>query len=122
MPEPKNKSANPPLPPKGQEPKAAQGAQPGKDAPFIALAYILSPTILVPLLLYLLMEDKGTERERYHYLQAAVFGVGTVLMMFTLILAIVGVLVYIYGIYIGYLAYAGKSDDRPLRQYLEQHA
>jgi TctA family transporter len=122
MPEPKKKGADMAAPPKGQGAKAPQGPQPGKGAPFIALAYVLSPTILIPLLLYLIMEDRGTERERYHYLQAAVFGVLTVLMMFTLILTIVGVLVYVYGIYIGYLAYAGKSDDRPLRQYLEQHA
>jgi ABC-type tungstate transport system substrate-binding protein len=123
MPEPKKKKrANAAAPPKVQEARTSKGAQPGKDAPFIALAYILSPTIFVPLILYLLMEDKGTERERYHYLQATVFGIGTVLMMFTLILAIIGVLVYIYGIYISYLAYAGKSDDRPLKQYLEQHA
>ena len=123
MPEPKRKKgANAADPPEARGAKTPQDAQPGKDAPFIALAYILSPSILIPLLLYLIMEDKGTERERYHYLQATVFGVGTMVMMFTLILAIIGLLVYVYGIYIAYLLYAGKSDDRPLKQYLEQHA
>ena len=118
MPEPKRKKGATADPPKPE----AKGAQPGKDTLFIALAYILSPTIFVPLLLYLLMEYKGTEREKYHYLQATVFGVGTMVMVFTLILAIIGLLVYAYGIYIAYLLYAGKSDDRPLRQYLEQNA
>jgi hypothetical protein len=119
MPEPKSRKAEVPQQ-KAQQAKAAPQA--GKDAPFIALAYLLSPSIIVPLLMYLIMEDKGTEREKYHYLQAAVFGVGTMIMMFTLILAILGMLVYIYGLYIGYLVLAGKADDRPLRQYLGQRA
>jgi hypothetical protein len=115
MPEPNRKKA---VSGKADPPAAKKTS----DTNIILAAYIFSPTIIIPLLLYLMKEEKGTEREKYHCLQAVAFGIATVLMVMTLLLAIVGIVTYIYGLLIAYWLCTGKSDDRPLGKYLEHHA
>jgi predicted membrane protein len=114
MPEPRKKAVS-----EKADPPANKKA---RDANVILAAYIFSPTIIIPLLLYLMKEEKGTEREKYHCLQAVAFGIVTVLMVMTLLLSVIGAIVYLYGLLIAYWLYTGKSDDRPLGKYLEHHA
>jgi glucan phosphoethanolaminetransferase (alkaline phosphatase superfamily) len=105
---------------KTEEPKGQSKPEEGKL--FVALAYILSSTVIVPLFFYFIKKENGTQSERYHYLQAAVFGVVILVLSFTIILSIVGLAAWLYGIYIAYLFYIGKSDERPLKQYIGQYA
>jgi hypothetical protein len=102
--------------------KTGEPGKAGNDKLFVALSYILSSTVIIPLLLFLIRKEGGTAAERYHHLQAAVFGVIIIVLAFTILLSIVGLVIWLYGLYIAYLYYVGKSDERPLGKYIGQYA
>jgi len=86
------------------------------DKLWALLAYVLSP--LIPVILLLLEDKKDRPFIKEHNAQALVLGLinlilGTVLS-FTVVLACVPLLIWIYMVYLGIQAYQGKSVTVPL--------
>ncbi|MCX6773478.1 MAG: hypothetical protein NTY68_00580 [Candidatus Micrarchaeota archaeon] len=92
---------------------------PSRDEPLmILIGYVASFVIPVPLFLYLFRGEHGTRTERYHYLQATIIGIILAILPFTVILIVLWPIVYLYGIYIGFMLFSKRKDERPLEKYL----
>ncbi len=63
--------------------------------------------------------EKDNKKVRFHALQAIFLGIIMVVLSFTLILGIVSVLLWIYGLYIGFKQYQGETVRVP---YLAEYA
>jgi ABC-type methionine transport system permease subunit len=95
---------------------------PSKDEPLMVLiGYVTSFIVPVPLFLYLFRGEHGTRTERFHYLQATIMGVIMAILPFTVVLIVLWPIVYIYGLYIGYMLFSGKKDERPLEPYIGKY-
>ena len=86
------------------------------DKLWALLAYVLSP--LVPVIILLLEDKKSRPFIREHNVQALVLGLinlilGTILS-FTVVLACVPFLIWIYMVYLGIQAYQGQSVTIPV--------
>ena len=86
------------------------------DKLWALLAYVLSP--LIPVIILLLEDKKDRPYLREHNAQAPVLGLinlilGTVLS-FTVVLACVPLLIWLYMVYLGYQAYQGQSVTIPV--------
>ncbi len=86
------------------------------DKLWALLIYVLSP--LVPIIILFLEDKKNRPFIREHNMQALILGLANIILgfvlSFTVILACVPLLVWIYMIYLGIQAYQGKSVTIPL--------
>ncbi len=78
------------------------------DKLWAALAYVFSP--LVPIILMLMEDKKNRPFIRAHNAQALILGIITVLTSGFCI----GLLVWVYQLYIAYQAYQGKTVEVPV--------
>ncbi len=78
------------------------------DKLWAALAYVFSP--LVPIILMLMEDKKNRPFIRAHNAQALILGIITVLTSGFC----VGLLVWVYQLYIAYQAYQGKTVEVPV--------
>jgi uncharacterized membrane protein len=86
------------------------------DKLWVLLAYILTP--IVPIIILLIEDKKKRPFIRAHNAQALVLGIVNVLigvlLGWTLILACVPFLIWIYCVYLGIQAYGGKYVEIPV--------
>lgn len=78
------------------------------DKLWAALAYVFSP--LVPIILMLMEDKKNRPFIRAHNAQALILGIITILTSGFC----VGLLVWVYQLYIAYQAYQGKTVEVPV--------
>lgn len=79
------------------------------DRLWILLGYIFAP--IIPIVLLLMEDKKSKPAVKFHAIQGLIFGILTYLLSAVCI----GVIVWVYGIYIGWQVYStGKSDDVPM--------
>lgn len=88
-----------------------------KDDPVLILIGYIFP--IVGLLLYFLKKDVSNF-SRYHFLQAGVLFLLSVVFSVTIILSFVSFFIWLFSIYLGIQVYQGK-DPRPLEKYISQY-
>jgi uncharacterized membrane protein len=95
--------------------------QPGSEATsddklWVLLAYVLTP--IIPIVILLMADKKARPFIRAHNAQALVLGIVNFLIAvflgWTLILACVPLLIWIYCIYLGVQGYGGKYVEIPV--------
>jgi uncharacterized membrane protein len=86
------------------------------DKLWALLTYIFTP--LVPIIVLLMEDKKNRPFIKAHNMQALVLGIANLviggLLSFTVILACVPIIVWIYCLYLGFQAYGGKYVEIPI--------
>jgi len=78
-------------------------------------------TWLSGLILYLV--EKDNKKMRFHAMQSILLGIVITVLSMTFILGIVGIILWFYGLYVGYKEYAGETVRIPyLADFADKYA
>ncbi len=89
---------------------AKQTTNKGNDILFI-FAYLIP--ILTGLLMYITV-GQTNKRMKFHSLQAIMLGIVLIVLGWIPIIGLIGLLVWLYGLYVGWRAYEGEDLDIPV--------